>query len=1213
MKNAAIKDVLRTIWKEKKRFISIMLITTLGVTIMTGLEAGCRDLRYSADSFFDSQKLFDISVVSTLGLTQEDVEVLADLEGVEMAEGGYTEVVQTKKGDLNRTAEVKMLQVSGMNQPYLLEGSLPAQADEIVVTLNYMEETGKNLGDSLTIEEMMEEKEESEATDSKEEEYLEEEEETLNFLYTEYTITGVVVDVMDINNADGSAGFRATPNADYTFFVLPEAVDSEVFSEVYLSLGGTKELLTYSSAYEDKVAAVVSVIEGQIKEQREQARYDEVTVEAYEKIEEAEMEMNREFADIEKEFVDAEQELEDGHRKLIDGRQELEDGRQELIDKEQEMAQEIADARVEIEDGYRQLYDAQVELNIAANQLYEGNLQMASARAQLEAEEAEARAQIAAAEQTLIANWQQNAQAQAQVDSQITNISGQYGSSWPGVEWDAYIAAATQILVPMMQGQISSGSGSMTQEQQEQLFLAVSGQLAGGAEETAFLAIFTNLFLAANPQAAADPNAIQAFLTQMTTLALSKAMTNAAGQILNQAATQLAEQKAYAEGQFVAAWEEIAKGEAELKAATAKIHAGKAELEENFQKLDDALKELEEGEKEAAEEFARVRQDLLEAEQELLDGEQELLDGEQELIENRIEYEEEKAKAEDTLEEAKAEVRDLDMTKWYVQDRTALSGYVNVESDTDSIESLASVFIVVFFIIAILISLTTVTRMVEEERGLIGTYKALGFTDREIQRKYVTYALSASVAGGILGNIGGFIVLPEILFIFFRVMYLFPVYYLQYEVFSGLSSVVLFFLGIVGAALWACQAELINLPAHLMRPKAPRAGSKVFLERITPLWRRLSFLNKVTARNLFRYKKRLLMTLLGIMGCTSLLLFGFAIKDSVEELLPMQYGHVYQYDLLAAAAGDDNDKLLAYLDDSEEVAQYMNMQVESVKLKTAQGDTEKVQLMIFKDGEDISPYLTITDRNGAAVELPDEGIFLTENAAKTLGLEIGDTAFMQNLDLVQEEVRIADIVKNYLGNNIYMSETAYEKAFGEYKPNGILANLSENCTDQIAFSEDLSREDWILSSISTEDLKGGFSAAFTLINIVVYVVLVLAAGLAFVVLFTLANTNISERERELATIKVLGFFDREVHLYVNKETLILTFIGILLGMPVGTMISSTLTNILNMPSIYFAVTIYGRSYFLAAGMCLLFALVVQFLTDRTLNGIDMVEALKSVE
>ena len=349
------------------------------------------------------------------------------------------------------------------------------------------------------------------------------------------------------------------------------------------------------------------------------------------------------------------------------------------------------------------------------------------------------------------------------------------------------------------------------------------------------------------------------------------------------------------------------------------------------------------------------------------------------------------------------------------------------------------------------------------------------------------------------------------------------------------------------------------------------------------------------------------------MGCTALLVFGLAIKDSVDALMPLQYQNVYDYDLLAATSADDNDKLIAYVEAKEEITEFLNIQVDTVKLKNDNKQSEKVQIMVFPEEADISKYFSLKNENLEPIVIGNTGIYLTENASRILGLKVGDTAYIQKLDLTQEQVQITSLVKNYLGNNIYMSQAAYEEVFGTYEPNGILANLDDSCTDQIGFSENLASEDWILSSVSTQELKETFAQAFTLINLVVYVVLVLAACLAFVVLFTLASINISERERELATIKVLGFYDKEVHAYVNKETIILTMMGILIGLPVGAFLSSLLTDILNMPSIYFAITIYSRSYWIASGIALGFAFIVQFLTDRSLDVIDPVEALKSVE
>ena len=1364
MRKASTKDILRTIWKEKKRFISIMMITVLGVTLMTGLEAGCRDLKLSADWFYDSQKLFDISIMSTLGLTEDDVLAIQRMEEVEKAEGTFTEIVHTKNGDVNRTAEVKIVRENGLNIPYVLEGRLPESEKEIVVSEIYLKETGKSLGDMLTIEEIMEESEEEESqeslTDSEENkdeinlkadgeeedgisldidsEVELEEEEKPNFPNTEFTIVGTVIDVMDINNAEGSASFRATPNADYIFFVTPDAVESEIYTAVYVALKDTKELLCYSDEYEEKVEYVTQWIESEIMEQREQARYQQITGEAYDKIAEKEVEMLDAFAEAEEEFADAEEEiadarkeirdgwekirdgwkeLEEGRQELIDGRQELEDGRKELEDgkvklaeAEQEAKTEIANARKELEDAQLKLDQAWYQLNQAEKQLNIGEAQLEDGKEELRAKEKEAKEKLDDAKALLDGKVAENEARAAGLEKNLELIKELVGeSNWNqeislsgttsslNVAWENYVNATSEVVraviaeqmnaetpmdenmladeiegvitdalgknggnneyakiagvlngllsyhVPVIQGNIVTEIGDSLQMTltQEEVKAKLAEKLAlGNLNESETLKVKMQLMLL-SCEVITDMYGTRVDVSDIITLATGIATCNATTQVLNGAMMQFEAEKASALAQIEDAWKDIKNAEAELENGRKQLSEGREEVSSNYQKWRDGVKELDENEQKALQEIAdkwveiaEGEQELLEGELELLEGEQELIDGEkdlvkgekelrdgerdllegeQELADHKLEYQEERAKAEDKIAEAKQKVADIDMTKWYVQDRTSLSGYVNVDSDTACIESLSTVFTVVFFIVAILISLTTVTRMVEEERGLIGTYKALGFTDGEIRRKYVIYALGASVLGAVLGDVGGFVILPEILFVFFRVMYYIPNYFLQFEIVSGTVSGLCFIVGIAGAAMVACYSELKHVPAHLMRPKAPKEGSRVFLEYIKPLWKRMSFLNKVTARNLFRYKKRMFMTLFGIMGCTALLVFGLAIKDSVSELMPLQYENIYSYDLLAATSGDDNEKLISYMEKSTEVEDYLNIQVESVKLKNETKDSEKVQLMVLPDGADISKYFTLKNEDEEPIELGNKGIYLTENASKILGLEVGDTAYIQKLDLTQEEVVITSLVKNYLGNNIYMSETAHKEIFGNYEPNGILANLSDSCTDQIGFSNKLAEEDWILSSISTEDLKGTFSQAFTLINIVVYVVLVLAACLAFVVLFTLASINISERERELATIKVLGFYDKEVHSYVNKETLILTTIGILIGLPVGAILSTMLTDLLNMPSIHFAVTIYDRSYFIAGGIALAFAFIVQFLTDRSLDVIDPVEALKSVE
>ncbi len=1019
------KDVFRTIKNEKKRFFSIMLITALGVTMLCGLRAACSDLRHTADTFYDGQNLYDISVVSTLGMTGDDVEALSGLDGVEAAEGSYNEVVHVKIGEQNKTAQVKTISRVGINMPYLCEGRLPERVDEIMVTQNFLEESGKQIGDTVVIFEELGDDEEA------------------NFSKTQFTIVGTIIDVTDVNSYGDVVAFRASATADYYFFVLSEAVESEIYTAVYLTLEGSDSLLCYSSVYDKLVDEMITKIDLRLKSERQQARYDEVVGRAYDELADVKAEAAEEFAKAQKELDDAKKELADGKKELEKAEAEIEQSEQELAASEAELVR-----------GERQLAQGEAEL----------------------------------------------AQSKDQLD-------------------------ALEMQIALLQQYVADG---------------------------------------------------------MDAAAISQAMASMGVDVgsMDDINIEVMEQ------QLITGRMQLEAGTAALEESRTRLATGRAQLEDGKRQLEDA------------------KETIAESKRELDDGERELSENEKKLASER-------QKVAKELDDAQKEIQKIELAQWYIQDRSALSGYTNIQSDSDCIEAVGTAFPILFFAVAILISLTTITRMVEEERGLIGTYKALGFTDKEIRRKYLIYAASACVLGGIFGDICGFIVLPAIIFWIFSVMYQLPYYLFGFDYLYGIGGALLFAVGILGATWIACGEELRHMPAALMRPKTPRSGSRIFLERVTPLWGRLSFLNKVTARNLFRYKRRLLMTIGGIMGCTALVLCGFVIKDSVLELMPNQYDHVYQFDAMVVSEDTENETLLEELINMTEVSDFINLRIDSVTVKYG-GESLSMQLFVFPREIDFSKYICLENSDDESVSLSDEGSFITQNAANILGFSENDTVWIQDMKLVQREVVVNQLVRNYMGNIVYMSQSAYESAFGEYKPNGVLVHLLDD-TDQRAFTEEAERIEGVQSTMSIAQMKDEFSISVLIINLVVYIIIIMAAGLALVVLFTLSMTNISERERELATIKVLGFFDKEVHLYVNKETLILTGIGIVLGLPLGKVLGGMLTNVLKLPSIYFAVSIHPISYVYAAGLSLVFALFVDFLTDRTLDHIDPVEALKSVE
>lgn len=1079
---AYTKDVIRSIAKGKKRFFALMLITALGVCMLVGLTAGCDDLRYTADDFFDKQNLYDISIVSTMGLTKEDVDTIESLPQVDAVEGTYSETVYTEVDGAKRQVTLNTLSKVGINQPYLLEGEMPDMATEILVTEKFINESGKNIGDLIYIEE-----------DDRDEE------DEINFIYKGYRISGIVIDVLNINSVEGAVAFRDNSTTDYTFFVRPDAVKSDIFTAMYLTLVDTDEMLCYSDEYVEAVDEVVSILEEEIKEDREQARYDKITSEAWDEVADAEDEMWEAFAEAEAEISKAQKEIEDAKAELLNGETELTEAERELTKAERELLQ----AERELERGESQIVAAEAELSDAETQLSMLDMLVTEAESVLDMMES-------------ILSEFESGNGENGGDTSDNNDETDSGSegddtdtSWPDIE------------IPG----VDNGTGS-----------------------------------------------------------------NQTSDLRQQIAEKRAEIQAYRNT--------INSGKAELAAGKAEIAAAKAELEKGWEGVNEGWEELEKGE-----------QKIYDGWDELADARIQLEDGQSELDQNVAEYEAEKSDALQELADAKQEISDLKMTEWYISTRTALSGYANIKSDAECIEAIGKAFPVIFLTIAILISLTTMSRMVEEDRGLIGTYKALGFSDDEIRRKYVVYALLACILGGILGNILGFVGLPEIMFIVFGVMYQLPVYVLCYNWGLGLLGIALFIVGVVGASILSCDSVLKSMPATLMRAKPPSSGSRVLLERITPIWSKLSFLNKVTARNLFRYKKRLFMTIFGIAGCTALLLAGYTIKDTVSELIYLQYDDAYRYDAMVVA--EDNDKLLEQIEDNRIVRKYMNTLITNVKVIGESGKEETVQLIVVPEGENIASYIRLKNEEGERLKLTDDDIFITINLSKILDFAEEDFVTIQTLNLDQAEVEVTEIVMNYLGNCVYMTQKQYEDCFGTFEPNGALLLLKEEGQD--AFIETLEDTDGILSVVSVKNLKDGFGPAFQIINMVVYVVIVLAAALAFVVLFTLATTNISERERELATIKVLGFYDNEVHLYVNKETLILTSLGILLGLPLGKFLGAWIMSVLNLPSIYFYTTLYPISYLYAAVMAITFAFLVNKMTDRSLDKIDPVEALKSVE
>lgn len=633
----------------------------------------------------------------------------------------------------------------------------------------------------------------------------------------------------------------------------------------------------------------------------------------------------------------------------------------------------------------------------------------------------------------------------------------------------------------------------------------------------------------------------------------------------------------------------------------------------------------------------------------------ELAHAKQRLDQAQSQLDEQKAQTEQTLKTKENELKtSIPQVRWYVQDRQSLGGFSALKSDLDSIQSLGNAFPIVFLVVAVMMSLTSMARMVEEDRSLIGTYVGLGYGRLAVASRYLLFALLACLIGGGLGLLVGFLGIPAFLLVVLEGMYVMPGVRLEYDWLYGSLGIALFVVGVLAATIYACVQEMRMTPAALMRPKAPRAGSRILLERIKPVWNRMGFLSKVTARNIFRFKSRLIMTIGGVAGCTALIVCGLAINDTVADLGIKQYRDVYQYDLMVVSGDSDADEMRAKVASDGRTTSTMNVRIESGDMAVGKSDSgsgdssgsvgsESIQLVAVPEKRlsDLGKMVTLqpvhsgilgTSSIGGkgSLKLDDDGVIVAQSAASSLGIATGSKVRLTNGDGVQATAKVSAVNRNLIGSDVYISETYYAKLFGKsfvsnvsvsaesdvqstksLTWNAMYAKLSGSDQSQTDYAQSLEKDSSVVKAVSSAHMADSFK--FDLMGAVVALIVALAGGLALVVLFTLANTNVSERVREMATLKVLGFFDREVHHYVNREMMILTVMGVVLGLPLGRFVGGLLTMALNMPSLYFEVEVKPLSYVIAVVATMMFALLVQLFVNPVLDRIDPISSLKSVE
>ncbi len=553
---------------------------------------------------------------------------------------------------------------------------------------------------------------------------------------------------------------------------------------------------------------------------------------------------------------------------------------------------------------------------------------------------------------------------------------------------------------------------------------------------------------------------------------------------------------------------------------------------------------------------------------------------------------------------------------WYIQDRTDNIGYSDIFDAIKTMSNISKVFPVIFYLVAVLISLTSMARMIEEERIEIGTLKSLGYTNLQIISKYIIYSAIACILGGILGMSVGFYLLPTIVWNLYSLIYTIPNFHLNYQLDLGLAGTLIAFLCIGGTTILVACKELKEMPSVLMRPKAPKNGKKIFLEKISFIWNKLNFSKKITTRNIFRYKKRALMTIVGIAGCTGLMVTGFGIKDSIADIPEKQFGEIFKYNLsVAITDSNKTSNITSYINNNSEIDSYSEIYATTSTIKNSNGSFD-VSVFVPNSNEDFKKSCNLYDyKSKEAINLNQNGIIITDKIAEELELKVGDTVKLIDGNNIEYNLKIIQIAENYVSHYVYMSKEYYEANIKNYQTNMILINANKNITDDQlkTISEELLTLDGTASVSAISTLVSSIEDMLGTLNYVVIILVVASALLAFVVLYNLANINIGERQREIATLKVLGFYDNEVDSYINKENIIFTVVGILLGLIFGFFLTSSVVVSVEIDKLRFIRRIKPISYVYSVLITLIFSFIVNKVIHFVLKKIDMIESLKSVE
>ena len=1153
-KNLMVKNLTQSIRSSLGRYIAIVVIIALGAGIFVGLRATKTDMVNTGQVYMDQLNMFDLRLLSTVGWGIDQLEQIAELPGVEQAEGVYTLDVIAGYGNSDSESVFRLYSIpETVSKVYLLGGRMPQAPNECLADGFGMDD--RILGKTVHVTAGNTQ----EALDSLT---------THTFTVVGYVSTPIYMDMSRGNTTLGNGSVNA-------FVYLPrEAFNMDYYPEIHVTIPG--QYVIYTETFNDAMEQASKELEPLLKPIA-QERLEALKAEAEEK------------------YAEGVAELEEGYRSFHEGKEkvnnELDDARKKLNDAEKE----LADGRKELEEGLLELEKGQEEID--ANRLI-----LAQSRQSLAQAKASTYDQLAKANTELLENYKTVSSSLIQVNNGLTQINSGLAQLDSGIsqlesglEQIDMMLTLYDTMIPVMNTSILAAENALTRAE----------QMGADAETIAQLRSELDSLKASRDNYASQQEQMttakgeysaqlaelkvqrEQIITQKAELEATKATLDDAMSQINVGMLELQNGQTQADNQFAA--------------AEAQIDAGAAQLDAAQQEVDSGRKELEKGQAE-----------LANAEKELADGWAEFYAGEEEAKAELEKAEKELADAQAELEKARKSIDEMVEADVYALDRNTNVGYLALDSNSDIVAGVSEVFPAFFLLIAALVCITTMTRMVEEERTQIGTLKALGFSNAAIIGKYLTYAGSAALLGCGFGVVVGSYVFPTIIWRVYGIIILLKPS-LDYVIDWNLCLMVVgMYTAVCLLVTWyCCRMALREVPAELIRPKPPTTGKKIFLEYL-PFWNKFSFLNKVMLRNIFRYRQRLLMMLVGIGGCTALLLTGFGMRDSIVDIVSMQFDEITLFDMEVRFTDDmQQEDLEAFARELEgEVESLCFYHQSSVELNF---DGMSQDITFMAAGSELAGFL---DFHSGSKQLAMPGLgeaLLSVGSAKKLGVELGDTITIRNADMQTLELTVSGIFDNFVFNYVITTPETVQEQWGSAPKVQMACVEVGDARDVHVIGADITQMDGVMNVTINKDTAEQVGSMLQAMDLVVATVVICAGLLAVTVLYNLTNINITERIREIATIKVLGFRAWESAAYVFKENMLLSAMGAGIGLFGGLGLLEFVMSKVRIDMVWFEVRLLPMSYVWAVVLTMLSACFVDFVLYFKLGKINMAEALKSVE